>query len=192
MTNSTEATGRIRADATERSGDDPTGAAATERARLDERLAAVERALTETDRPPADIAERAAAADEREALGDRLAALESRVTELEAAVQAVRGYAGAIRAVNREVEQRADLALARATAARTEAVETSAEPSDEELPDEAALAAAVPGDAPSTVREPEESDADQPKHAEGRDERGGTPEAADPTGGPLERLRDAL
>lgn len=191
MTNSTEATGRIRADATERSADDPTGAAATERARLDERLAAVERALTETDRPPADIPERAVAADEREALGDRLAALEARVTELEAAVQAVRGYAGAIRAVNQEVERRADLALARATTARAE-VEPGAEPPDEELPDEAALAAAVPGDTPSAVRDSEESDADRADRAEGIGERGGTSEAADPTGGPLERLRDAL
>lgn len=192
MTNSTEATGRIRADAADHSADDPAGAAGTERARLDERLAAVERALTETDRPPADIPEMAVAADEREALGDQLAALETRVTELEAAVQAVRGYAGAIRAVNREVERRADLALARATAARAEAVETGAEPPDEELPDEAALAAAVPGDAPPAARDPEESDAGRPERAEGIDERGGTTEAADPTGGPLERLRDAL
>ena len=188
----------MRADAADRSADDPAGVAGTERARLDERLAAVERALTETDRPPADIPEKAVAADEREALGDQLAALEARVTELEAAVQAVRGYAGAIRAVNREVERRADLALARATAARAEAVETGSEPPDEELPDEAALAAAVPGDAPSAVRDSEESDADRPEHAEEIDERGGvtgaaeTTEATDPTDGPLERLRDAL
>lgn len=79
---------------------------------LDERLRAVERALTDGDRDfdeLADSAELTARADE---LDRRVATLESRVDDLDAAVQAVRGYVGNVRAVNREVEQRADAALA--------------------------------------------------------------------------------
>lgn len=83
--------------------------------RLDERLRAVERALTGSDATVADIGDGAAAAAEREALESRVSDLESRVEELEAATQAIRGYVGSIRAVNREVERRADLALARAS-----------------------------------------------------------------------------
>ena len=93
----------------ERGGDD----------RLHERLRAVERALTGGDRAVADLEPAAEAAAERECLEDRIADLEARVEELEAATQAVRGYVGSVRAVNREVERRADLALAAATEART-------------------------------------------------------------------------
>jgi hypothetical protein len=41
-----------------------------------------------------------------------VAALSDRVAELEAAVQALRGYAGSVRAVNDRVEERADVAVA--------------------------------------------------------------------------------
>ena len=127
--------------------------------RLDERLSAVERAVTASDATVADLGDGAAAAAEREALESRVADLESRVEELEAATQAIRGYAGAIRAVNREVERRADLALARASrdgdasesgsqseTGRVGADADNAVPRDE-VPDDAALDAAVPGDA---------------------------------------------
>ena len=73
--------------------------------------------MTGNDARPADIADGATATAERERLESRLDDIEERVAELEAATQAVRGYAGAVRAVNREVERRADLALSRATAA---------------------------------------------------------------------------
>ena len=119
--------------------------------RLADRLDAVERALTGSDRSVEAIADGAAAADERASLADRLTTLESRVDELEAAIQAVRGYAGAIRAVNRDVERRADLALARATSANDgyatdpdEAVrEDDRTTEGDALVDGAALAAAV-------------------------------------------------
>jgi uncharacterized coiled-coil protein SlyX len=68
---------------------------------IDRRLAAVERALAE-DQP----LERT----------DRLDDLEGRVAELEAAVQALRGYVGSVRAVNEEVERRADRAFRKARA----------------------------------------------------------------------------
>jgi hypothetical protein len=78
------------------------------------RLAAVERALTDGDTPVADL-------DDAETLDQRLTALETavadltdRVAELEAASSALRGYAAGVRAVNEDVERRADLALAKA------------------------------------------------------------------------------
>lgn len=89
--------------------------------RIESRLRAVERAITGSDARPADVAAGAEATAERERLESRIDDLEERVAELEAATQAVRGYVGSVRAVNREVERRADLALARATTANREA-----------------------------------------------------------------------
>ena len=68
---------------------------------MERRLAAVERALS--DGEPIDRRE-------------RLDELEARIAELEAAVEALRGYVGSVRAVNDDVEHRADLALRKATA----------------------------------------------------------------------------
>ena len=68
---------------------------------VERRLAAVERALSEEE-----PIERA----------DRLDDLVDRVAELEAAVQAVRGYVGEVRAINEDVERRADRALRKARA----------------------------------------------------------------------------
>ena len=68
---------------------------------VERRLAAVERALSEEE-----PIERA----------DRLDDLADRVAELEAAVQAVRGYVGEVRAINEDVERRADRALRKAQA----------------------------------------------------------------------------
>ena len=68
---------------------------------LSRRLDAVERAL-----PEEEPLERA----------DRLDDLETRVAELEAAVQAIRGYVGEVRAINEDVERRADRALRKAEA----------------------------------------------------------------------------
>lgn len=72
-----------------------------ERESLEGRLDAVERALTE---------------DESLDRTDRLDELETRVAELEAAVQALRGYVGSVRAINDEIETRADRALRKAEA----------------------------------------------------------------------------
>ncbi len=122
MSGETEGASHAEAEGVERAGIDGesggSGRSSSGGPRLNERLAAVERALTGSDRPVSDVDGIAAAADERDAFADRLDAVEAQIEDLEAATQAVRGYAGAIRAVNREVERRADLALARATAAR--------------------------------------------------------------------------
>jgi len=131
----------------------PTGANGPDE-RIESRLRAVERAVTGSDARPADAAAGAEATAERERLESRLDDLEERVAELEAATQAVRGYAGAIRAVNREVERRADLALARATQADRgsdggnclDGAESDGEPADSAVPSESALDAALPDD----------------------------------------------
>jgi len=85
---------------------------------LEERLAAVERAVTDGDHDCSALAEGAAAADRVADLEAELAELTDRVAELEAATQALRGYVGNVRSVNSEIEERADLALSKAEAAR--------------------------------------------------------------------------
>lgn len=80
---------------------------------MDRRLTALERAMAGDD--PADVDSELTAggsAADRQAGDDRLDELAERVAELEAATQAVRGYVGGVRAVNRTVERRADAALA--------------------------------------------------------------------------------
>lgn len=78
------------------------------------RLATVERALSDGDTPVAQL-------DDAETIEQRLHTVETavedltdRVAELEAASSALRGYAAGVRAVNEDVERRADLALAKA------------------------------------------------------------------------------
>ncbi|WP_434520829.1 DUF7310 family coiled-coil domain-containing protein [Halorubrum sp. AS12] len=126
--------------------------------RIESRLRAVERAVAGNDARPADLAADAEATAERERLESRIADLEDRVAELEAATQAIRGYAGSVRAVNREVERRADLALARATEAERESdraveidgVSRSVSDGESAVPSESALDAALPDDRPAS------------------------------------------
>ncbi len=78
---------------------------------IERRLSAVERAISdgETD----GSLELATDHDPRVAgLEERLASLESAVADLEAATKALRGYVGNVRSVNRDVERRAEAALA--------------------------------------------------------------------------------
>ena len=81
---------------------------------LEERLAAVERAVTDGETDLTDVSRQASLAADVERLDARIDSLESTVEELSAAVEAVRGYAGNVRAVNRDVERRASAALATA------------------------------------------------------------------------------
>jgi len=81
---------------------------------LDERLRAVERALTGEDRDLTDLRTGAERDADFEALSDRVEEAEARLDDLDAAVQALRGYVGNVRAVNETVERRADAALAKA------------------------------------------------------------------------------
>lgn len=83
---------------------------------FDDRLHAVERALTDSDRTPESLPEAAALAEQVAEFDERLEDLESRVEELDAGLRAVRGYVGNVRHVNREVERTAEAALAKARA----------------------------------------------------------------------------
>jgi hypothetical protein len=83
---------------------------------VEARLDAVERALADGDTDLAAVADAADRQRELDELRDRIDELEAEVTELAASVQAVRGYVGNVRTVNRDVERRADAALAKAEA----------------------------------------------------------------------------
>ena len=83
---------------------------------LDERLRAVERALTESDDDLTALRDAAELTRELETLSARLDEVEDRLDELDAATQALRGYVGNVRAVNQSVERRADAALAKVEA----------------------------------------------------------------------------
>lgn len=83
---------------------------------LEERVAALERAITDDEGDPTALAEAAVTAERLDETEATLEDLEDRVAELEAATQALRGYVGNVRSVNREVEERADLALSRVEA----------------------------------------------------------------------------
>ncbi len=85
---------------------------------LEQRLAALERELTDGTHDCSALAEGAAAADRVTDIEAELDDLTDRVAELEAATQALRGYVGNVRSVNTDVEERADLALSKAEAAR--------------------------------------------------------------------------
>jgi len=80
---------------------------------IEARLDAIERAIADGDMGDlealADAASWQADVDDLEARVDEL---ESHVADLEAGLQAVRGYVGNVRSVNREVERRAEAALA--------------------------------------------------------------------------------
>lgn len=154
----------------EAAGEGPPGSTASERtptsertpasepaspsgeSRFEERLRAVERAVTGTEHSVADVPDGAAAAAEREELVARLDDVEARVEELEAATQALRGYVGSVRAVNREIERRADLALARTSGADSAATDPVTDPGEGQresvstVPSEAAINAAIPSE----------------------------------------------
>lgn len=88
---------------------------------LGERVAALERAITDGDHDLSALAREGELADRVEALEAEVTELTDRVDELDAATQALRGYVGNVEAVNREVERQAEAALA-----AVEAIEDSA------------------------------------------------------------------
>lgn len=78
---------------------------------LTARVTAIERALADDDVPLTDLVDAADRTERLTELESEVDALDERVAALEAGLEAVRGYAGAIRAVNRDVERRANAAL---------------------------------------------------------------------------------
>lgn len=80
---------------------------------LTERVEALERAVTDGEHDLSGLATDGEALDRLDHLEHRQDDLEERVAELEAATQALRGYVGNVRAVNEEVENRAETALSK-------------------------------------------------------------------------------
>lgn len=81
---------------------------------LEERLGAVERALTDGDHDLTELDDAATLTARVADLEAKLDELTERVEELDASTQAVRGYVGNVRQVDQTVERRADAALATA------------------------------------------------------------------------------
>ena len=79
---------------------------------LAERLRTVERAVTDGTTEFPEVTELAELENRMDTVEQRIDDIDERTAELEAATQALRGYVGNIRAVNEDVEQRADAALA--------------------------------------------------------------------------------
>jgi hypothetical protein len=81
---------------------------------LEARIEALERAVTDGDHDLSELATEGETREQLAAIETELGDIADRVAELEAATQALRGYVGNVRAVNRDIEQRADAALAKA------------------------------------------------------------------------------
>jgi polyhydroxyalkanoate synthesis regulator phasin len=79
---------------------------------LRDRVAAIERAISDGEGDLSALAEGAATAERVDALQAELESLADEVDELAAATQALRGYVGSVRSVNQSVEERADAAMA--------------------------------------------------------------------------------
>lgn len=125
----------------------------TSRHTLEERLAAVERAVTDEDVPLASVDDAAELTARIEAVESRLGTLEARIDEVDAAVTAVRGYVGEVRHVNEDVERTANAAVAAVD--RLEPVSGTQPPIATERPAESRVTAA----------ETETSEADGPSKA---------------------------
>jgi len=80
--------------------------------RIEQRLAAVERTVTDGDHDLNDIADLTDLADDMERLEQRLDSIEERVAELEGVHDALDGYVSNVRSVNENIEQQAGAAYA--------------------------------------------------------------------------------
>jgi tetrahydromethanopterin S-methyltransferase subunit G len=154
---------------------------------LERRLDAVERRLTDgelDERGLDDLPDRAALDERLREVESRLDAVEARLDDLDAATQAVRGYVGGVRAVNRDVERRADAALAAVD--RLERKIGGADGAGDsdgrvgsDRPDVSRSIAPAPGESG------DEAGSDGGDHT-------GEPESVEGEGSLAERLRDAL
>ena len=100
---------------------------------LEARIETLERAVTDGDHDLSELATESETRERVAALETEVGELADRVSELEAATQALRGYVGNVRAVNRDIEQRADTALAKAESVESALVDET----DQDDPGEA-------------------------------------------------------
>ena len=126
---------------------------------LENRVEAIERAVTEGEHDLSGLAEASEAGERLDELEQELSGLTDRVDELEATTQALRGYVGNVRAVNREVERRAEAALAKAESLESGSRSEADGPGEDE--------GSIPGATGAQVREDErESPATTPRDDE--------------------------
>lgn len=158
---------------------------------LDARLTALERAVTDGETDLHTLADTATLDTRLDDLEARTTEIETRLDELDAAIQSLRGYVGAVRAVNREVERRADAALSAvdrlADADDTEQFGESDETADFELPDS-------PGDLSTETTDTD--DTDDATDGDDASEVDGGDDSAETDTGPrddfADRVRDLL
>ena len=143
---------------------------------LEARVAAVERALADSDTTVADLSDAAAVHERLDDVDARLGVLAERVDALDATVQSLHGYVGELEHVNDRVERRAD--AARAAVERLDGRQNHPGTSDAD---------------PSTV-DSSSADAEvrhrEPTNAAQVD--GPTPTDTDATESLLDRVRDSL
>lgn len=99
-----------------------------------ERLAAVERALTDDETALADLSGPAEVESRLDALETRLDAFEERLADVEGDIAAVRGHVGAAERVDRETEQIAQRALATARELEARLDDETPAPRDRPIP----------------------------------------------------------
>jgi len=90
---------------------------------IEARLEAVERAVTDGSHTFDGVTDAASTAARLDRLETTVEELDDRLAEVESAVEALRGYLGGVQAVNDDVEQRANAALAKAEALEAELVD---------------------------------------------------------------------
>ena len=126
---------------------------------LENRVEAIERAVTEGEHDLSGLAEASEAGERLDELEQELSGLTDRVDEREATTQALRGYVGNVRAVNREVERRAEAALAKAESLESGSRSEADGPGEDE--------GSIPGATGAQVRDDErESPATTPRDDE--------------------------
>ncbi|WP_148413020.1 hypothetical protein [Haloferax sp. KTX1] len=109
---------------------------ATDRtADLAARLDAVERTITDGDADFSSLEDLAAVERRVADLESAVESLTERLDEMDAATQAMRGYLGGVRAVNEDVERRANAALAKAESLESELVDETASPAADRTAD---------------------------------------------------------
>lgn len=92
------------------------------------RLDAVERTITDGDADFSSLEDLAAVERRVSELESSVESLTERLDEMDAATQAMRGYLGGVRAVNEDVERRANAALAKAESLEAELIDETASP----------------------------------------------------------------
>ncbi|RDZ65520.1 hypothetical protein C5B90_03935 [Haloferax sp. Atlit-12N] len=106
------------------------------------RLDAVERTITDGDADFSSLEDLASVERRVSELESAVESLTERLDEVDAATQAMRGYLGGVRAVNEDVERRANAALAKAESLEAELVDETASPAPPQSADALASEAA--------------------------------------------------